>query len=115
MNDGRILTGTVLLGLIALNKAINGSRGLMHERGDRRAVAQLDGLAAMGDTVEEAIARLGSNLYERERKGRSDVDDDAYESAWTQISTGLLDKNPELDPEAVNAMYERFVNKLSNA
>ena len=105
MNDGRILTGLVLLGLtVASAVKTHGSRGLHRERPGQRAVAELDGVSATGETIEEAAARLGANLYLQEGRG-----DDAYARAWRRLSDGLLDANPEIDPEAVNALYERFV------
>jgi len=105
-NDGRVWTGVALLGLTVLGVARGkGSRGIRHERPGQRAVAELDGLAAMGETVEEAIARLGAKLYQEEGEG-----DGAYARAWHRI-TVLLDENPEIDPEAVNAMYERMVEE----
>lgn len=111
MDDGRFLVGVAILGLAVLGVA-RGSRatGAWSERADRRAMAELDGLAATGETLEEATARLGAALYERQR-GAGLNEHQAYREAWMELDDGFLAHHADLDPEAVNAMYERFVNE----
>ena len=111
MDDGRFLVGAAILGIAVLG-AVRGSRatGARYEQPGRRASAELDGLVATGETLEEAAAHLGAALYER-HLGAGLNEHQAYREAWMELDEGFLAHYSDLDPEAVNAMYERFVTE----